>query len=55
MAKQKLNKLQQAQLLDSIKAGSTVTVNRPPASMKKGYSDTPLFLSVSEDKQQKLF
>jgi len=38
-----LNKLQAAQLIDAINAGQTVKVGTCPASLNKGYRDTPLF------------
>ncbi|MEJ7644250.1 MAG: hypothetical protein WKF87_06625 [Chryseolinea sp.] len=47
--KGKLNKLQAAQLLDAINAGHTVKVNACPASMNKGYRDTPLFTETLPD------
>jgi len=55
MAKIKLNKLQLAQLRESITTGSTVKLNKPAKSQNKGWTDTALFSGLYMDKQTKLF
>lgn len=54
-SKGKLNKLQRAQLQDSIKAGATVKINSGKGGSKKGYMDTPLFAQAAKERQTSLF
>ena len=53
--KGKLNKLQKAQLQESIKAGATVKINSGKGSNNKGWTDTPLFQTALKEKQTSLF
>jgi hypothetical protein len=57
LGKMKLNKLQKAQLQDSIKAGSTPKINKrvKKGSEKKGWTDTPLFKQELESRQTSMF
>ena len=48
----KLNKQEKEELLDLLNNGTKLTVGR---QANRGWVDTPLFLSVEEEKQLKLF